>query len=376
MKNKTPAVRLPKNSPARGFVLGLMSGTSCDGLTICALQPQPFQLLCFKNYRYLPALQKHLLQAKDLRAAQLSELNFELGQLYAQKARAFLKWARLPQSRLLCIGSHGQTVYHGPADPTANTLQIGEPAFLSAAFGVPVVAHFREKDMALGGQGAPLIPFFDEYIFGQGQPNILLNLGGIANLSVVGKGIKTRGFDCGPANTLMDLACARFLGKPYDKDGRLAAQGKADVKLVQKLLTQPFFRQKPPKSLDKNDFAENYLCRHFNAFGPLRAADLLASLNLFTAAAVADAIKRFVPARARRQIIVSGGGAYNKTLLQNIQRLSALPVITSEAAGLNPQAKEAAAFGLMAYLALQGKSNHCARATGAKENTILGQVIL
>ena len=159
MKNKTRA-SLFNSSPARGFVLGLMSGTSCDGLTICALQPQPFQLLCFKNYRYSPALQKSLLQAKDLRAAQLSALNFELGRLYAQKARAFLTWSRLPQSSLLCIGSHGQTVYHGPADATANTLQIGEPAFLSVAFGVPVVAHFREKDLALGGQGAPLIPFF------------------------------------------------------------------------------------------------------------------------------------------------------------------------------------------------------------------------
>ena len=377
MTTKFPSSRHGRIRAARSkLVLGLMSGTSCDGLTICALQPQPLRVVAFKNYPYPPALQKRLLHAKELHAPQLSALNFELGKLYAQKARAFLTWAGLPKSRICCAGSHGQTVYHGPKDKIPNTLQIAEPAFLAAELGVPVVAHFREKDMALGGQGAPLIPFFDEYMFGKGAPVILLNLGGIANLSVVGKGIKTMGFDCGPANTLMDIASARFLHTPYDQNGAAAARGKADEKLVQKLLTQPFFRQKPPKSLDKNDFGPVYLARHFAAFGPGRACDLLATLNLFTAAAVCEAIKRFVPARCQKQIIVSGGGAYNRTLLENLRRISGLPVHTSASAGIDPQAKEAAAFGLMAYLALQGKINHCARATGARKNTIIGEVVL
>lgn len=362
--------------PPQAYALGLMSGTSCDGLTLCAVQIKPFKILCFKNYAYPASLQKRLLQAKTLPAAQLSQLNFELGKLYAQKAKTFLKTCRLPLKHLFCVGSHGQTVYHGPQDKTPNTLQIGEPSFLAAALGVPVVAHFREMDMALGGQGAPLVPFFDEYLFGRGLPKILLNLGGIANLSVVGKGVKTFGFDCGPANTLMDLACAKFAGKPYDNDGRLAAQGTPDKKLVSTLLKQKYFTQKPPKSLDKNNFGPDYLERYFADYSAANIADLLATLNLFTAASVAEAIRRFVPANCRREIIVSGGGAFNKTLLANLRLLSGLPVHTSAQAGIDPQAKEAAAFALMAALALQGKTNHCPAATGARRGTILGQIVL
>ena len=376
MKNKSCAVSGHTGATRRKLVLGLMSGTSCDGLTICALEPQPFRVIAFKNYPYPADLQKRLLQALSLRTAELSALNFELGKLYAQKAISFLKWAGLSKEQIYCVGSHGQTVYHGPQDPLPNTLQLAEPSFLAAALEAPVVAHFREKDMVLGGQGAPLVPFFDEYLFGQGSPKILLNLGGIANLTILGKGVKTIGFDCGPANTLMDLASMRFLHKPYDKNGAVAAEGRADEALVHKLLQQPFFRRRPPKSLDKNDFGPAYLERYFSAFGPKQAADLLATLNLFTAAAAAQAIKRFVPLRCQKQLIVSGGGAYNQTLLENLHQASGLPVCTCAQYGLDPQAKEAAAFGLMAYLALQGKINHCARATGARKNTLLGQVVL
>ena len=357
-----------------GLVLGLMSGTSCDGLTVCAIRPEPFQILAFKNYVYPAALRSRLLHAKDLRAPELSALHFELGRLYAQKVKLFLKQNGWKPADVLCAGCHGQTVYHGPADKVPNTLQIAEPAFLADLLGRPVVSRFREKDIVLGGQGAPLIPFFDEYIFGKGAPKILLNLGGIANISVVGKKVKTFGFDCGPANTLMDLACVRFARRPFDKNGALAARGRADEALVKKLLAQKYFRQKPPKSLDKNEFGENYLNRWFSRIK--NPADLLATLNLFTASCVTDALENFVPAPLRRQIIVSGGGAYNKTLLENLKRLTGLPVITSARAGIDPQAKEAAAFALMAWLALRGKTNHCARATGARKNGILGSITL
>lgn len=353
-----------------------MSGTSCDGLTICALQPKPFKILTFKNYDYPAALQKRLLRAPELRAAELSALNFELGKLYAQKTALFLKSAGLKQTDIFCAGMHGQTIYHGPEDKTPNTLQIAEPAFLAEMLGQPVVSHFRERDMALGGQGAPLMPFFDEYVFGRGKPKILLNLGGISNISVVGKGVKTFGFDCGPANTLMDLACEKFLNKPFDKNGREAAKGTVDKMLVRQLLRQKYFLQKPPKSLDKNDFGSEYLEKYFSTFGPRRVPDLLATLNYFTAATVADALTRFVPAQYRKEIIVSGGGTFNPVLLDNLRRLTGLPVIPSEQAGIDPQAKEAAAFALMGWLALRGQNNHCARATGARKNAVLGQITL
>lgn len=362
--------------PNKNIALGYMSGTSCDGLTICAVQLQPFKVLAFKNYRYPKAIQQKLLRAFELHAAELSALHFEVGQLHAQKTKLFLAATHLLLKNILCAGMHGQTIYHGPTDKTPNTLQIGEPAYLAELLGCPVVSNFRERDMVLGGQGAPLMPFFDEYLFGKGQPKILLNLGGLSNISVVGKNIKSFGFDCGPANTLMDLACEQFLGKPFDKDGATAAKGTADVALVEKLLTQKYFRQKPPKSLDKNDFGRNYLDRYFASFGKARVADLLATLNYFTAASIARAIKDFVPARYQKEIIVSGGGVFNKTLMANLRLLSGLKVVTSAQCGLDPQAKEAAAFAVMGALALQGKTNHCPHATGARKKAILGRITL
>lgn len=360
----------------KNIALGLMSGTSCDGLTICALQLKPFRILAYKNYPYSLALQERLLQAASLRAPQLSALHMELGKLYAQKTKLFLKSAGLSPRDLLCAGMHGQTIYHGPQDTPANTLQLAEPSFLAELLGCPVVSHFRQRDMVLGGQGAPLIPFFDEIIFGRGTPKILLNLGGIANLSVVGKKVKTFGFDCGPANTLMDTACTQYLKQPFDKGGRRAALGQADISLVSKLLRQPFFIQKPPKSLDKNEFSSCYLHKYFSSFTPNRINDLLATLNYFTAAAVAKAIEQSIPAKYRREIIVSGGGAYNTTLLKNLRQLTHMPVVISSKYHIDPLAKEAAAFALMAAYALQGKSNHCPQATGARKKTILGQITL
>lgn len=361
---------------SKNLALGLMSGTSCDGLTIRAVQLKPFAVLAFENYSYPPALQQRLLHACDLRAPQLSALHFELGNLYAQKTKQFLKKYKIPVSKILCAGMHGQTVYHGPQDRAANTLQIAEPSFLAELLGCPVISNFRERDIVLGGQGAPLVPFFDEYVFGKAGPKILLNLGGIANLSIVGKNIKTYGFDCGPANTLMDLVCQKYLHQPFDKNGARAAQGTSDKQLVAQLLAQKFFTQKPPKSLDKNTFGAAYLKKHFAAFNSPRVNDLLATLNYFTAAAVALAIKKFVPAREQKEIIVSGGGAYNKTLLSHLQKLTHLPVVTSEKYHLHPQAKEAAAFALFAARAVQGKSNHCPLATGARKKAILGRITL
>ena len=223
------------------LILGLMSGTSADGLTICAITPYPFKIIHFKNYRYGPKLQRELLTAFSLTAAQLSQLHYQIGHRYAQSVKQFLKDFHLSPRQIAAVGMHGQTVYHGPADKIPNTLQLGEPSFLAAQLHVPVVSDFRAMDIALGGQGAPLIPFFDQYLFGKKSPKMLLNIGGISNLSVVGKNIQTCGFDCGPGNTLIDLACQIYFKKPFDKNGTLAAKGTPDQTLVNKLLKQKFF---------------------------------------------------------------------------------------------------------------------------------------
>lgn len=357
------------------LALGLMSGTSADGLTICAVRVAPFKIICFKNYIYPKGLQQKLLTAFELTAPALSQLNYELGHQYAQLTKRFLKEFHIKKSQLEVIGSHGQTIYHGPHDKTPNTLQIAEPSFLRVALGVPVVSDFRAKDIALGGEGAPLMPFFDEYIFGKKEPKILLNIGGISNFSLVGKNIKTFGFDAGPGNTLMDLCTQQFFNCPFDKNGDLAARGNADKNYVNKLLSQKYFVQKPPKSLDKNAFGADYLKRYFSTEKFANPYDLLATLNYFTAAAVANQIIRFVPKKHQQELVVSGGGCYNKTLLKNLQNcLPHLRVSSTLDYHIDPQAKEAAAFALFAHLALHHQINHCAYATGAKQNTILGKI--
>ncbi len=357
--------------------LGLMSGTSADGLTVSAVQIRPFKIIHFKNYPYPAKLQQRLLNAFRLNAAQLSELNYELGALYAKTVTRFLQDFHLSAQNIEAIGSHGQTVLHAPHAQTPHTLQIAEPSFLAVKFGVPVVSDFRAKDIALGGQGAPLIPFFDEYLWGQKSPKILLNIGGISNLSLVGKSIQTKGFDVGPGNTLIDLCAQQFLHKSFDKNGAAAAQGTPDKVLVHKLLKQQFFAQKPPKSLDKNDFAQAYLTRYFLRGSRQNPNDLLATVTYFTAAAIADQLTRFVPRKYQQEIIISGGGCYNQTLVRSLREL--LPHIkltTSLDYGIDPQAKESAAFALFAWLALHKKANHCPQATGAGKAAILGKITL
>ena len=359
------------------FSLGLMSGTSADGLTICALQVNPFRINCFKNYPYPFQIQQKILKAFTLKAPQLSELNYELGQLYAATVKRFLTAFHLSAKDIEVIGLHGQTVYHGPHDKIPNTLQLGEPSFLAAQFGCPVISDFRAKDIALGGEGAPLIPFFDNYLWGQEKhPVLLLNIGGIANLSLVGKNIKTIGFDVGPGNSLMDLICQKHYHKPFDKDGKIAARGVVNTQLVSRLLKQSYFKKTPPKSLDKNTFGLRYLQTYFekNIKNP---ADQLATASYFSAAAIAQAVSSFIPSQNVKKIIISGGGAYNKTLLHFLtQLLPRIQITTSQAEGIDPQAKESAAFALFAYLALHHKINHCAQATGAIKNTILGKITL
>ena len=361
----------------RKIALGLMSGTSADGLTVCAVQIRPFQVLHFKNYAYPAALQQKLLNAFSLSAPQLSALHFELGHLYAKTVLKFLKDFSLSAREIEVIGSHGQTVYHGPHDKTPNTLQIGEPSFLSAQIGCPVVSDFRPMDVVLGGEGAPLMPFFDEYLWGRKTPKILLNVGGISNFSVVGRKVNTFGFDVGPGNTLMDLTCQRFFKKPFDNGGALAAGGTPDKELVCRLLAQPYFLQKPPKSLDKNAFGTDYLKKYFLSRQFQTLYDLLATLTWFTAAAVAKAVEDFVPAPCQKEVIVSGGGCYNKTLLSYLQTLlPQVKVTTTLDYGIDPQAKESAAFALFGWLALHRKINHCAAATGAAHAAILGKITL
>ncbi|MBI4656909.1 MAG: anhydro-N-acetylmuramic acid kinase [Elusimicrobia bacterium] len=407
------------------IALGLMSGTSADGISISAIEILPdekkLKVFYYKTYPYDAGLRKRILNAQNLKTRGLSELNFELGRLWAGYVKKFCAGFKIPLENIDVIGSHGQTVCHCPNAKPPNTLQIGEASFIAESAGVPVACDFRPRDMSAGGQGAPLIPFMDEYLFGSGAPVALQNIGGVGNISFVGRGVKTFGFDTGPGNSLMDAAVYILTrgGKNYDEYGRLAAGGKIDYTKILKLLKLPFFAMKPPKSLDRSEFASVFVKRHFSSLlKQKRGKDLLATLNYFTAVTIALAFQRHAPA-GTGELIVSGGGVLNQTLMNNLGRLLApvnsvrdtpvkilvknaeniritkaqtkdslqgtvaqarpvsngVKVVSISEYGIHPLAKESACFALLAYLCMEGKINNCSQVTGAAGPRVLGKLI-
>ncbi|MFA6002551.1 MAG: anhydro-N-acetylmuramic acid kinase [Elusimicrobiota bacterium] len=357
------------------LAIGLMSGTSADGVTaaLVDIRGRKLQVLRCSTYPYSPALRQRVLAAPGLSVAGLSELNFELGEAFAQAAKRIARG-----QDCAVIGSHGQTVWHGPDAPIPNTLQIAEPAVIAERTGISVAADFRTRDMAAGGQGAPLVPAFDLFMFGSGPLRCLQNIGGIGNVSVVGRGQLWTAFDTGPGNSLMDEAVRQgTAGRlDMDKDGKFAFQGAADERLVARLLQAPYFSRRPPKSLDKGSFSADFLRRHFGRITKRRLPNVLATLTLFTARSIADCYHRFVfPKYKIKEVLVSGGGALNPALMIRLQRLLPVPVGTTESHGLPVMAKEAACFAWLGLRAVQGFPNNCPQATGAKGYRVLGKVI-
>ena len=246
------------------------------------------------------------------------------------------------------IGSHGQTVYHIPRKAS---LQIGEPSVIAEETGVTTVADFRPRHIAAGGEGAPLVPYFDEQVFGGKHARAMQNIGGIANVTAVGKKVKTIGFDTGPGNTLIDAAVRRVTrGKrSMDRNGLLAARGRPDGRRLKKLLAHPFLKKRPPKSTGREEFSLD----GFPWKG--RPEDLIATLTYFTARTIAEAVRKYLP--PVEEMVVSGGGAYNRTLMWHLEwLLFPVPVRSIRMYGIDPLGKEPAAFALLGLEAVGGKS--------------------
>lgn len=360
--------------------MGLMSGTSADGVGLALVVPERGKprVRAHATYPYSGLLRKRLLAAAGAPAPELCRLNFELGRVFADAALRFLRNIPVSSSGISAVGSHGHTVLHLPSAPCPSTWQIGEPSFLAERLGVPVVSDFRPRDMAAGGQGAPIIPFLDACLFGEGPPRALQNIGGIANVSLVGRGLRTLGFDTGPGNCLIDLAASRLSrgGLTYDRGGRLARAGRIDARKAESLLRIPYFRRSPPKSLDRSAFSEKFLDLYFSRELRRRPSDAVATLTYFTALAVADAHRRFLfPAAVPEEVVVSGGGALNPVLMGHLRSLLT-PIRVRSIADFHipPMAKEPAAVAWMALLALRGRVNHCHEATGASGPRILGKI--
>jgi anhydro-N-acetylmuramic acid kinase len=364
-----------------GLFIGLMSGTSLDGVdgVIADFSQQRPRVLAHASAPFADSLRSELFALNTSGADELHRAALAgngLVRVYAQVVGDLLRNANLDASAIRAIGAHGQTVRHQPQlhDGTGYTLQINQPALLAELTGIDVAADFRSRDVAAGGQGAPLAPFFHRAMFARDGVSVgVLNLGGIANLSVLHGDGRLLGFDCGPANALMDLWCERHRNEPFDRDGQWAASGKADAALLAAMLREPFFAQQPPTSTGRDLFNPAWLDKHLAAYPGLQPQDVQATLAELTARSCAEATQRHAGGIAR--LVVCGGGALNRYLVSRLKSLLPIAaVVTSDAEGLPPLQVEAAAFAWLAMKTVSREPLPLESTTGARGARVLGAV--
>lgn len=359
--------------------IGLMSGTSLDGVDGVLADFDGATRVLAHVYRPFPdALRAELLALNQSGPDELHRGALAanaLARLYAQVVQALLQTSGVPASGVRAIGAHGQTVRHRPGlfDGTGYTLQLNNPALLAELTGITVVADFRSRDVAAGGQGAPLVPAFHQAVFGRPDAAVaVLNIGGIANLSVLAD-TGVLGFDCGPGNALLDHWCQLHTAQAYDADGRWAASGRVHEALLHDLLQERYFDQAPPKSTGRDLFHADWLARHLAPYAAVPAADVQATLTELTARVCAADLRRY--GAGCRQLHVCGGGALNDELMRRLQvQLPDVKVENSQAAGLPPLQVEAAAFAWLASRTLAGESGSLESVTGARGARVLGAI--
>jgi anhydro-N-acetylmuramic acid kinase len=381
------------------IVAGVMSGTSADGIDAALVRVRhkkaghdfhpSFELLGHKHVSYPKAVRHAVLEAMNAgRAgvAELSRLNFFLGEFYAEAVRKAQQSAGVKELHL--VGCHGQTVYHQGERSTylnrkiACTWQIGEGAVVAARLGVPVVSDFRPSDMAAGGKGAPLVPFLDYLVFRDRRAGrIVQNIGGIANLTAIPAQAQPEeviAFDTGPGNMVIDQFMQLLFDKPFDRNGQVAARGSVLQPLLSEMLRAPYFKRHPPKTAGREEFGREYAGDWLRRRGRADPANLIATATALSAQSMALAVKRFVlPGNKYRDYIVSGGGSKNRTLMRmlaaEISRLG-LRLRHSDDFGVPSQAKEAVAFALLAYQTWTLQPGNIPSATGASRPAVLGKV--
>jgi anhydro-N-acetylmuramic acid kinase len=381
------------------LVLGLMSGTSADGIDVALARisgaPPHLnaKLLGHISVKFPSALQKEILRVAEqqpISAGELSQLNFRLGELFADAALAACRRFKVSPRRIALIGSHGQTIFHqGRAtsyfgSPTTSTLQIGEPSVIAARTGITTIGDFRPVDMALGGQGAPLVPYVDYLLYRHPRlGRVSLNLGGIANITVLPRAAAPRqvfAFDTGPGNMLIDALVSHFShGRwRFDENARLASKGRGIPGVLDELMRDPYLRIAPPKSTGREYYGRAYV-KKLLSLGRrhrVKPADLIRVATIFTALSIVDALHRFVPRKHKiHQLIVSGGGAHNPLILAQLSAaLPRIEVLPSSRLGIPEGAKEAFAFAILAYETFHRRPANLPSATGARGPAILGKI--
>lgn len=358
--------------------IGVMSGTSLDGIDLVAVSFTPLQLHAQLSIDFPAELRQSLLEltyAGENEIERMGRAEVAYARVVATGINQLIEQFRLERDQIVAIGSHGQTIRHRPE--AGFSLQIGDPNLIAELTQLTVVADFRRRDLAAGGQGAPLVPAFHQAVFQHADINrIILNLGGIANISVLptGQPESVYGFDTGPANLLLDAWCQLHTAQPFDQDGAWAAQGAINVSLLNALLAHDYFKQEAPKSTGREDFHLAWLQQLITKLErSIRPVDVQATLVRLTAQSVADSIQH--TGLSSGELYICGGGAYNQTLWQDLAAL--LPDWTLHSAaelGLAPTWVEAAAFAWLAQQRLQLQTGNLPRVTGAQGGRILGAV--
>ena len=382
-------------------VLGMMSGTSADGIDVALVRisgAPPSLSIKFEGHHHLrfPARVRdailRLANGGATTPAEISQLNFLMGEEFGAAAVAACKRWRVPLRQIGLIGSHGQTIFHQgvPARflgtrKVASTLQIGEPSIIAARTGITTIGDFRPGDMAAGGQGAPLVPFVDYLLYRDRKVGrVALNIGGIANVTVIPVAARPEdvfAFDTGPGNMIIDALVERATRRrlSFDKNARIALRGKVIRPLLETMLRSPYLRLPPPKTAGREQFGLEYadeLIRWAKKRRE-RTEDLVRTATIFTALSIADAFRRFIFSRVRvNEVIVAGGGTKNPLLMAQLRAaLPGIEIVPSARFGVPAEAKEALAFAVLAYEAFHGRANNLPSATGATRAAIMGKLV-
>ena len=384
-------------------VIGLMSGTSVDGVDAALVEIQgdsldtQIELLAFHSHPFETEVRDRifdLFQPETSRVDELCQMNFLIGEIFADAALAVMRQAQLEAREIDLIGSHGQTVYHLPPQPEAqyvpSTLQLGEPAVIAHRTGIPTIANFRVADLAAGGQGAPLVPYVDFLLFRQPDRTVALqNIGGISNVTLIPAPVTgssrtgaaesdVLASDTGPGNMIIDSVMEILTGgeETYDHAGRFAAQGSVCESLLSEWLQHPFISARPPKTTGREAFGRQFAHQALEQAQTqnLESADLVATLTTFTAQTIFDYYRRFLfPHYSVDEIYISGGGTHNLTLMEHLKKLfQPIPLLPIGSIGFSSDAKEAIAFAVLANEAVHGNPTNLPQVTGASRPMVLG----
>ncbi|MDX1589188.1 MAG: anhydro-N-acetylmuramic acid kinase [Oleiphilaceae bacterium] len=355
--------------------IGLMSGTSMDGMdaVLVDLSSRPPRTLAHHQAHYPPETLSRLNRLVDNHGHpdDMGEADTRIAEHFAQCVQSLLAQSNTPASAVRAIGSHGQTVRHRPDSSHPFTLQLGDPNVIAERTGMDVVADFRRRDMAAGGQGAPLAPAFHQWCFAQPeQDRALVNIGGMANMTWLPSGGEVLGCDTGPGNRLMDLWCCRHRGQPYDEGGLWAASGHVLPALLEQMLEDPYFQRSGPRSTGREHFNGQWLYTHLEDFPDARPEDVQRTLMALTVSSIRQSLQRTGNPDA---LFVCGGGAYNQTLMAELaEAMAPCPVQSTETLGVDPQCVEGAAFAWLAMRHLAAQPGNLPAVTGARGERILG----